>query len=214
MTDWLRLQGHDVNVKRVERLMKLMRIEAVFPRPRTSVPAEGHRIYPYLLKNVEITYPDQVWSIDITYIPMEKGFMYLVAIIDWYSRHVVAWRLSNTLDSTFCIDALEEAFDNARALPKIFNSDQGSQFTSHAFTQLLLNKEIKISMDGKGRALDNVLIERLWRTVKYEEIYLKDYATVADLYSSLEAYFKFYSHQRPHQSLAGRTPWDTYTTVV
>lgn len=214
MTSWLNARGRSVNVKRVERLMKCMGIEAIYPRPRTSEPGKGHKIYPYLLRNVEITHANQVWSTDITYVPMETGYMYLVAIMDWYSRHVIAWRLSNTLDSTFCIDALAEAFESAKTMPSIFNTDQGAQFTSHAFTQLLLDKEIAISMDGKGRALDNVFIERLWRTVKYEEIYLKQYATVADLYSSLAAYFNFYTHERPHQSLGGRTPWNVYTTAA
>lgn len=210
MTQWLKLQGRCVNIKRVRRLMDLMGLRAIYPGPRTTTRNKEHTIYPYLLQDFKILRPNQVWSTDITYIPMEKGFMYLVAVLDWYSRHVITWRLSNSLEGTFCIEALEEALETSSTLPEIFNTDQGSQFTSHAFTSLLKQREIQISMDGKGRALDNVFIERLWRSVKYEEIYLKEYATVADLISGLTEYFRFYSHERPHQSLNGCTPWSVY----
>lgn len=212
MTDWLALQGHPVNVKRVRRLMEKMGLEALYRRPRTTIRDKEHKVYPYLLRGVEITYPNQVWSTDITYIPMSKGFMYLVAIIDWFSRYVIAWRVSNTMEGTFCNETLEESL--ARDTPVIFNSDQGSQFTSHAFTSILQARQIQISMNGRGRALDNVFIERLWRTVKYDDIYLKDYETVDDLITGLTEFFHFYSYERPHQSLGGRTPWDVYQNVA
>lgn len=210
MTDWLRLQGYNVNEKRVRRLMIQMGLEAVFPGKKTSIPNREHRIYPYLLRGVEIACPNQVWSADITYIPMREGFMYLVAVIDWYSRHVLSWELSNTMDSSFCVEALLGALEYSACKPEIFNTDQGSQFTSVAFTSELASRNIQISMDGKGRALDNVFIERLWRTLKYEEVYLKSYECVADLRSSLESYLNFYGHQRPHQALAGQTPASVY----
>lgn len=213
MTDWLRLQGHQVNAKRVRRLMRLMGLEAVFPRSRTTRRDKQHRVYPYLLRDVEVVRADQVWSSDITYIPLSAGFMYLVAVIDWYSRHVLSWRLSNTLEGTFCVEALEEAL-SLFGSPEIFNTDQGSQFTSASFTTLLRDHGIQISMDGRGRALDNVFIERLWRSVKYEDIYLKDYESVADLISGLSEYFDFYSHSRPHQSLGGQTPWSVYQSAA
>ena len=171
MADWLCKADHAVNRKRVQRLMRLMGIEAVYPKRKTTIYAPGHKVYPYLLRDVTITHPDHVWSTDITYIPLRRGFMYLVAVMDWYSRHVLSWRLSNSLDTTFCLDALEEALSQSQ--PEIFNSDQGSQFTSLAFTSRLESCGARISMDGRGRALDNVFIERLWRTVKYEDIYLK-----------------------------------------
>lgn len=196
MTRWLDLQGHKVNEKRVRRLMSLMGLEAVFPRRKTTIQNREHRVYPYLLRGVEVARPNQVWSADITYIPMSEGFMYLVAVIDWYSRHVLSWELSNTMDSRFCVDALLGAFDCANSKPEVFNSDQGSQFTSLAFTSELESRDIQISMDGKGRALDNVFIERLWRTLKYEEVYLKSYESVAELRSNLECYFDFYSNER------------------
>lgn len=204
MTLHLRGQGYLVNVKRVRRLMQIMGIEAIYPQPRTTRVNQEHRIYPYLLRGVKITRPNQVWSTDITYLPLANGFMYLTAVIDWYSRYVLAWQLSNTLDTQFCIDALEQALRLGQ--PAIFNTDQGSQFTSAAFTGILEAAGIQISMDGKGRALDNILIERLWRTVKYEDIYLKHYETVPLLYSGLRDYFAFYNHERPHQSLDYRTP--------
>jgi putative transposase len=197
-----------VNRKRVQRLMGVMGIEAIYPRRRTTRPAAGHRIYPYLLRNVEVTRPDQVWSSDITYVPLQHGFLYLTAVIDWYSRHVLSWRLSNTLEGSFCLEALEEAL--ARARPEIFNSDQGSQFTAMAFTSRLETAGVAISMDGRGRALDNVFVERLWRSVKYEEVYLKDYRDGWEAEASLAAYFRFYGHERVHQSLGYRTPAEVY----
>ena len=196
------------NRKRVQRLMRLMGIEAVYPKKRTTWPGAGHQIYPYLLRNVEVTRPDQVWSSDITYVPLRHGFLYLVAVMDWYSRYVLSWRLSNTLTGTFCVEALEEALGRTR--PEIFNSDQGSQFTAAAFTSRLESRGVAISMDGRGRAIDNVFIERLWRSVKYEEVYLKDYASGWEAETSLAAYFRFYDHERIHQSLGYRTPADVY----
>lgn len=208
MLVWLQAQGHDVNRKRVRRLMRVMGLEALYPKPRTTLTGSGHHVYPYLLRNLEITRPDQVWSADITYVPLRCGFLYLMAILDWYSRYVLAWRLSNSLDSDFCVEALEEALGRGR--PEIFNTDQGVQFTSQEFTGRLASASVAISMDGKGRALDNVFVERLWRSVKYEEVYLKDYATGADCYAGLKAYWKFYCDERPHQALAYRTPAEVY----
>ena len=196
------------NRKRVRRLMRRMGIEAIYPRPRTTVRSPGHKIYPYLLRNTEILRPDQVWSTDITYVPMRHGFLYLVAVMDWHSRFVLSWRLSNTMDHGFCLEALEAALSGGR--PEIFNSDQGSQFTSVAFTSRLESAGVAVSMDGRGRALDNVFVERLWRSVKYEEVYLKDYATAWDAEESLSAYFDFYCHRRIHQSLGYRTPAEVY----
>lgn len=193
-----------VNRKRVQRLMRQMGIEAIYPRRRTTWPGVGHKIYPYLLRNVAIVRPDQAWSTDITYIPLRRGFLYLTAIMDWFSRHVLAWRLSNTLTGDFCIEALEEALQ--LATPEIFNSDQGCQFTAAAFTERLERRGIAISMDGRGRALDNVFIERLWRSVKYEEVYLHDYADGWEAEERLGAYFRFYATERPHQTLGYRTP--------
>jgi putative transposase len=198
-----------VNRKRVQRLMRLMGIEAIYPKPKTTTRAPGHKIYPYLLRNLEIVQPDQVWSTDITYIPMRHGFLYLVAVMDWYSRFVLSWRLSNTMDGRFCMEALEMALSIGQ--PEIFNSDQGSQFTSTVFTGRLEASGVAISMDGRGRALDNVFIERLWRSVKYEEVYLKDYVTAWEAEESLSAYFHFYCHERIHQSLDYRTPAEVYT---
>jgi len=193
-----------VNRKRVQRLMRTMGIEALYPRKSTSVPAADHRLYPNLLRGLVIDRANQVWCSDITYVPMERGFMYLVAVMDWYSRYVLSWRLSNTLDAEFCVEALEEAL--SRGTPEIFNTDQGSQFTSRAFTDVLVANQVAISMDGRGRALDNVFIERLWWSVKYEEVYLKAYGTVADLHEGLARYFDFFDHRRKHQSLGRRTP--------
>lgn len=204
MTAQLRRQGHKVNHKRVQRLMQKMGLQAIYPKPRTSIAAKGHKVYPYLLRNLAITRPNQVWSTDITYVPMLRGFMYLVAIIDWYSRYVVSWQLSNTLDGLFCLDALDLAL--AQGKPEIFNTDQGVQFTALAFTSRLKEAGIRISMDGRGRALDNVFVERLWRTVKYEHVYLHDYALVPELEKGLDEYFAFYNHERLHQSLAYQTP--------
>lgn len=212
MTEYLQRLEYDVNRKRVQRLMREMGIQAVYPK-KTTIPAPGHKIYPYLLRGVKITRVNQVWSTDITYVPMQRGFMYLVAIMDWYSRYVLSWRVSNTLEATFCLEALEEALQRY-PVPEIFNTDQGSQFTSEAFTGRLEAAGIAISMDGRGRALDNVFIERLWRTVKYENIYLKDYATVDELIVGLTEYFTFYDEERVHQSLAKRTPWEVYRAAL
>lgn len=207
MTAGLRREGRGVNRKRVQRLMRLMGLEAIYPGPRTTVTAVCHK-YPYLLRNLEITRPDHVWSADITYVPVRSGYLYLTAILDWYSRYVLAWRLSNSLDSDFCVAALEEALTRGR--PEIFNTDQGVQFTSREFTGRLQAAAVAISMDGRGRALDNVFVERLWRSVKYEEVYLKDYATGAECHAGLKAYLKFYCEARPHQALAYRTPAEVY----
>ena len=197
-----------VNRKRIQRLMQLMGIEAIYPRKRTTWPSTEHKIYPYLLRNVEVYRPDQVWATDITYVPLQSGFLYLVAIMDWYSRHVLSWRLSNTLDVEFCLEALDEALRVKQ--PEIFNSDQGSQFTSLAFTDRLAAHGVAISMDGRGRAIDNVFIERLWRTVKYEEVYPKEYQDGWEAEACLEAYFRFYNQERIHQSLGYRTPAEVY----
>lgn len=200
--------GYEVNHKRVARLMRLMGIEALYPRKNLSRPGKGHRIYPYLLRGLKSVAPNQVWSADITYLPMAQGFMYLVSIIDWYSRYVLAWQLSNTLDTAFCLAALDSAL--AQHQPLIFNTDQGAQFTAMAFTDRLAEADVRISMDGKGRALDNIIIERLWRSLKYEDIYLKDYQSVPDLAEGVQAYFDFYNYERPHQSLGYQTPADVY----
>lgn len=197
-----------VNRKRVRRLMRLMGIEAIYPKRRTTWPAAGHQIYPYLLRNVKVVRPNQAWASDITYLPMRHGFLYLVAIMDWYSRYVISWRLSNTLTGSFCLEALEEALSHAR--PEIFNTDQGSQFTATAFTSRLEAAGVAISMDGRGRAIDNVFVERLWRSVKYEEVYLKDYSDGWEAESSLAAYFHFYDNERIHQALDYRTPAEVY----
>ncbi len=200
-------EGSPINRKRIQRLMRLMGIEAIYPR-KTTIPAPGHKVYPYLLRGLTIDRANQVWCSDITYVPMRNGFMYLVAIMDWYSRHVLAWRLSNTMDTSFCVEALDEALDQYR--PDIFNSDQGSQYTSEACTMHLQSHGVAISMDGRGRALDNAFIERLWRSVKYEEIYLKVYNLVADLETGLTQYFDFYTYERKHQGLGYRTPWEVF----
>ena len=206
---WLNGKGYIVNRKRVRRLMQIMGIKAIYRRPRTSQPAPGHKIYPYLLDSIQITRPNQVWAADITYIPMARGFLYLVAIIDVYSRYVVSWRLSNTLDADFCIEALEEAL--REGVPEIFNTDQGVQFTSEAFTGLLQKHGVRISMDGKGSYNDNLFIERLWRSVKYEEVYLKGYQDGKDARIGLGNYFRFYNNDRPHQALGYRTPAEKYS---
>lgn len=197
-----------INRKRAQRLMRLMGLEAIHPKPRTTRRAKEHRIYPYLLRNVEIARPDQVWSTDITYLPLRGGYLYLTAVIDWYSRYVLAWRLSNHLEGTFCCEALDEALTISQ--PEIFNTDQGCQFTSDAFTSRLLARKIQISMDGRGRALDNVFVERLWRTVKYEEVYLREYVDANDARASLKRYLRFYNQARRHQSLNRRTPAEVY----
>lgn len=197
-----------INRKRAQRLMRVMGIEAIYPKRWTTWPGAGHKIYPYLLREVEITRPDQVWASDITYVPLRHGFLYLVVVMDWYSRCVLAWRLSNTLTGNFCLEALDEAL--AHAQPEIFNSDQGSQFTATAFTSRLELAGVAISMDGRGRAIDNVFIERLWRSVKYEEVYLRDYTDGWHAEASLAAYFRFYNQERIHQALGYRTPWEVY----
>lgn len=197
-----------VNRKRVQRLMRIMGLEAIYPKRRTTWPGAGHKIYPYLLRNVDVVRPDQVWSTDITYIPLRHGFLYLVAVLDWFSRYVLAWRLSNTLTSLFCLEALDEALSASK--PEIFNSDQGSQFTATAFTGRLEAAGVAISMDGRGRALDNVFVERLWRSVKYEEVYLRDYQDGWEAEASLGRYFRFYCDQRIHQALDYRTPAEVY----
>ena len=208
MTEWLRHQGEVVNEKRVRRLLRELGLEAVYPKSRLSKPAVGHRIYPYLLRNVAVTRVNQVWSSDITYIRLHPGFVYLVAIIDWFSRFVLSWEVSITLESNFCVAALDWALQLAR--PDIFNTDQGAQFTSQDFTGRLLAQQIQISMDGRGRALDNIFVERLWRTVKYEDIYLKEYRTIAELLCGLTAYFTFYNEERLHEALGYRTPAAVY----
>jgi len=205
---WLVEQGEAVNRKRVQRLMRLMGLEAIYPKPKLSVAGRGHRLYPYLLRNVAIERVDQVWSTDITYVPLRKGFMYLAATLDWFSRYVLAWRLSNTLDGSFCLEMLEEALGRGR--PEIFNTDQGVQFTSAAWTGRLENAGVAVSMDGRGRCLDNVFVERLWRTIKYEDIYLRGYETVPELIEGLRRYFRFYNEERHHQSLDYRTPATIY----
>jgi len=208
MVDFLEDQGFFVNRKRIQRLMRKMGIEGMSPQRRTTLQNTGHRVYPYLLRGLSIERPNQVWCSDITYIPMRHGFMYLVAVMDWYSRHVLSWRLSNSMDADFCVEALEDALQ--LATPEIFNTDQGAQFTSREHTDKLRSHGVAISMDGKGRAIDNVMIERLWRTVKYEEVYLKEYVTGTDLYQGLRSYFDFYSHERRHSSLDRQTPANVY----
>ena len=208
MTVALCTRGYTVGPTRVARLMAEMGLEAIYPKRRLSAPAPGHQIYPYLLRGVTIERVDQVWSADITYIRLRQGFAYLVAVLDWYSRYVLAWELSPTLETEFCVAALEQAL--AEGCPEIFNTDQGAQFTSEAFTGRLRRAGIRISMDGRGRALDNVFTERLWRSVKYEEVYLRDYADVPTARAQLAAYFYFYNGERPHQALGYRTPADVY----
>jgi len=204
MAEWLGTQGYEVNRKRVSRLMALMGIEAVYPKPRLSQPGEGHKIYPYLLRGMTVERANQVWSTDITYIRMAQGFVYLVAVMDWYSRFVLSWSLSLSMELDFCVEALKCALRRGR--PEVFNSDQGSQFTSEKFTGELEAKKIAISMDGRGRCMDNIFIERLWRSLKYEEVYLKDYGSVREARDGIASYFRFYNHERLHQSLDYRTP--------
>jgi putative transposase len=207
--DELEDQGQRVNRKRIQRLMRQMGLRALYPRRRTSQPGQGHKIYPYLLRDLPIERANQVWATDICYIPMAKGFMYLVAIMDWHTRRVLSWRVSNTMDSDFCIEALEEALQRFGA-PDIFNTDQGAQFTSEAFTGVLKEHGINISMDGKGRWVDNVFVERLWRSVKYEDVYLRAYETPAELRAGLARYFEFYNARRRHSALDRRTPDAVY----
>ena len=212
MVTFLQTQGHLVNRKRVQRLMRVLGLAGMAPGPNTSRPQPQHKVYPYLLRGVVVTRPNQVWSTDITYIRLAYGFVYLVAVIDWYSRKVLSWRISNTMDTAFCVDCLEEALQR-HGNPEIFNTDQGSQFTSDAFTGALKSRGIAISMDGRGRALDNIFVERLWRSVKYEDVYLKGYSNSMELMIGLTEYFVFYNDERPHQSLGNRTPAAVYATA-
>ena len=207
----LRGRGHVVNRKRVQRLMREMGLAGMAPGPATSIKHPKHKVYPYLLRGVAVTRPNQVWSTDVTYIRLARGFAYLVAIIDWYSRCVLSWRISNSMDASFCVDCLEDAL-REHGRPEVFNSDQGSQFTSHAFTDVLKRAGVAISMDGRGRALDNIFVERLWRNVKHEDVYLKGYASMAELTIGLAQYFAFYNGERPHQSLAYKTPGEVYAS--
>jgi putative transposase len=208
----LRAEGHQANRKCVQRLMRLMGLESIAPKPNTSKPHPEHPVYPYLLRGLQISRPNHVWATDITYIPMKTGFLYLVAIMDWYSRRVLSWRLSNTLDSSFCVDALEEALSRFGP-PSIFNTDQGSQFTAEAFTKPLRDRSIAISMDGKGRCIDNVFVERLWRSLKYEEVYLHVYDTAQEARDGIGRYLEFYNEKRPHQALGYQTPAAFYCSM-
>jgi putative transposase len=212
MTASLERSGETVNRKRVQRLMAKMGLEAIFPRPRTTMAATDARVYPYLLRDRELTRVNEVWSSDITYVPMRHGFMYLTAVIDWYSRYVLSWRLSNTLEGRFCLEALEEALSMGR--PETFNTDLGSQFTAQDYTGRLEEAGIAVSRDGRGRALDNVFVERLWRSVKYENIYINNYEHVNELESGLRSYFWFYDEERPHQSLDYRTPGEVHRAGI
>ena len=228
MTAWLSNHGHQVNRKRVRRLMQLIGLEAIYRRSNTSKPNPGHKVYPYLLRGLEINRVNQVWATDITYIPMARGFLYLMAIMDWHSRYVLAWRLSNTLEVDFCVAALEEALSNtlevdfcvaaleealSKGRPQIFNTDQGSQFTSEAFTSMLLAQGVQVSMDGRGRCMDNVFVERLWRSIKYEEVYLKAYQNGTEARKGIGAYLAFYNQERPHQALGYRSPGQVFHAV-
>lgn len=208
MRAWLQTQGYQVNHKRVQRLLRLMGLQAIYQKPRLSLAASGHQVYPYLLGGVSIERVNQVWSTDITYIRLSAGFVYLVAVLDWHSRYVLSWEVSTTLDTDFCISALNRALEGAK--PEIFNTDQGVQFTSQSFTAILKQHNIAISMDGRGRALDNIFVERLWRSVKYEEVYLNDYRTVPQAIRGLATYFDFYNCKRLHQSLNYKTPQAVY----
>jgi putative transposase len=213
MTQTLKAEGIHVNRKRVQRLMRLMGLESTAPKPSTSKPAPEHAVYPYLLRNLKVSRVNQVWAADITYIPMAQGFVFLVAIIDWYSRRVLAWRLSNTLETNFCVEALHEALARY-GCPEIFNTDQGCQFTSEDFTEVLLERGIKISMDGKGRWLDNIFVERLWRSLKYEEVYLYAYDTVLAARAGIARYFDFFNDERPHEALGYQTPSSFYDGLL
>lgn len=209
MTTYLRSLGYAVGKDHVRTLLRKMGLVAVFPKPNLSKPHPAHRIYPYLLRDLEVTRPNQVWCADITYIRLSWGFAYLVAVIDWYSRYVLSWRLSNTLEADFCVEALQEAIANY-GIPDIFNTDQGTQFTSQDFISILTTNNISISMDGRGRCLDNIFVERLWRSVKYENVYLKGYQTIPEAREGLTGYFDFYNRERFHQSLDNKTPWQVY----
>jgi len=211
MMNYLHRMGHSVGEKLVRRLMRSMNLLAIYPKPRLSISHPEHRIYPYLLKGLEIIYSNQVWATDITYIQLARGYCYLAAIMDWFSRYILSWRVSNTLEADFCVECLEEALGYGR--PKIFNSDQGSQFTSQEFTRKLLDNNIQISMDGRGRVFDNIFIERLWRTVKYDNIYINEYQTITDVRNGLKEYFTLYNMERIHQSLNYQTPWEVYSGI-
>ena len=211
MVVYLGRLGHIVNRKRVQRLMRTMGLAGMAPGPNTSGKHPKHKVYPYLLRGVDVERPNQVWSSDVTYIRLARGFVYLVAVIDWYSRRVLSWRISNSMDASFCVDCLEDAL-RVHGKPEVFNSDQGSQFTSNAFTGVLKREGIAISMDGRGRALDNIFVERLWRSVKYENVYLQGYGTMGELTVGLACYFAFYNGERPHQSLGNRTPHEVYAS--
>jgi len=211
MKAWLRTQGHRVNRKRVSRLMRLMGLVPIYPKPRLSAGGPDHKVYPYLISGVTVDRPDQAWAADITYIRLAHGFVYLVAIMDWHSRYVAGWELSTMLDKSFCLEALGAAL--RRSKPEIFNTDQGPQFTSEEFTSRLEAAGIRVSMDGRGRVCDNIFVERLWRSVKYEEVYLHEYRTVADARAHLAAYFRFYNDERPHEALGYRTPHEVYYGV-
>lgn len=208
MTYWLRRQGYHINKKRVLRMMQMMGLQAIYPKKRLSQPGKDHVIYPYLLRGMEVTRPDQVWAADITYIRLLRGFIYLVAIMDWFSRYVLSWEISITLETDFCVSALKRALEGGG--PEIFNTDQGAQFTSTEFINELKRNEIRISMDGRGRVQDNIFVERLWRTLKYEEVYLKDYETVFEAVECIRAYFWFYNEERMHQALGYKTPAEVY----
>ncbi len=212
LTRWLRSIGYKVNHKRIKRLLRKMGIHAIYPKRNLSLANCGHKIYPYLLRRMKIVRPNQVWATDITYIRMKPGWLYLVAILDWFSRYVIGWKLSNTLDVHFCREALENAL--LKATPEIFNSDQGAQFTSRDFTGILEKAGIQISMDGRGRAYDNIYVERLWRSVKYEEVYLNDYQTVSEAKRGIETYFRFYNEQRFHSALDGKRPAEIYFSGI
>jgi putative transposase len=209
MKRYLRRQGHKVNRKRVQRLMRLMGLVSIAPQKRTTVSAPGHKIYPYLLRRMDVNRPGQVWCSDLTYIRLKRGFVFLTAVMDWHSRYVLSWEVSVTMDEGFCVSSLERAL-RQHPHPDIFNTDQGSQFTGAAFTGVLKDHKVKISMDGKGRATDNIMVERLWRTVKYEDVYIKDYETVEELTAGLRRYFQYYNHERSHQSLGDKTPAEIY----
>jgi len=209
MRDFLIRKGHNINRKRVQRLMRLMGLESIAPKKRTSIPDKAHKIYPYLLRGLEINDSNQVWCSDLTYIRLRGGFVYLTVVMDWYSRYVLSWEISVTMEESFCVSALERAL-RCYNPPEIFNTDQGSQYTGTAFTDVLQNHGIRISMDGKGRAMDNIMVERLWRTVKYEDIYTRDYESVEDLVKGLRTYFEFYNNERPHQTFGGKTPAEVY----
>jgi len=212
MTRYLSREGYSVGRHRIRRLMQLMGLSAIYQEPRTTIPHPAHKKYPYLLKGLDINRPNQVWCTDITYIPIKRGFLYLVAVMDWYSRRVLSWRLSNTMDARYCVEALEEALEK-HGTPEIFNTDQGSQFTSSDFTDVLSKNKIKISMDGKGRWMDNVFIERLWRSLKYECVYLKSFETGQQAREEIEAWLNFYNFGRPHSTFHGRTPNEVYSNL-